>query len=396
MKYQNEKTITKIKLIGECNSSNLGDKLISECSRYIIKKINKKINVIPLDFSCRNNSIKNISLKSHSEFWFVKKVIPRKYKNFIFWLAKKRIEYNNFWNNYIFDGDLIIFGGGNLIQDNYLDFPLKLLSLFKILKIKKNKIFLFSLGVGETRSFISKRILRHILKNKKILGITTRDEYSKNNLKKYLKYDDIKIIPDPALWASEMYSITKSLDSKYIGLNIISSNTLRRHSNILKKKGRDFFKIFYSKLIYELNKKDFMLTLFTNGANEDNKYAHELYQNVEKCNTLLIPKNTKELVRNISKNKIILGFRLHSIIVSYSLDIPFIAFSWDDKVKAFTKEIDKNNRCIDINNISMYELIKKITKLYDNDESNVENLNKMKRNTYKEIEQLLKKEVNFE
>lgn len=63
---------------------------------------------------------------------------------------------------------------------------------------------------------------------------------------------------------------------------------------------------------------------------------------------------------------IMIGMRLHSLILSSALGVPVISISYDPKVTSFMKEIGQLNRNFSINNFSHYHLISHIKKIFEN------------------------------
>lgn len=127
-----------IGIIGVGKSKNIGDQLIVACIYETIKMINKEHNISFFDFDYGDYTLhpieskdelipQKISKEKRRLYW------PRALKNGVRLLFKSNVKLKSFLN----DKDLIIIGGGHLLIDNYLYFPLKIKKTIEASKEKK-------------------------------------------------------------------------------------------------------------------------------------------------------------------------------------------------------------------------------------------------------------------
>jgi polysaccharide pyruvyl transferase WcaK-like protein len=118
---------------------------------------------------------------------------------------------------------------------------------------------------------------------------------------------------------------------KTIGINILSPNYYIKVSS-----DTITYKEFDRKMIEILGLLStvYTIVIFTNGDLADQKYADSLYSRVQRLNISIEqrPSNAFELIKIIYKCSLVIGFRLHSLIIAYSYNIPTIGIAWDNKL----------------------------------------------------------------
>ena len=90
--------------------------------------------------------------------------------------------------------------------------------------------------------------------------------------------------------------------------------------------------------------------LFTNGAEEDEQFLGRIVDDGDRKAYLrdgLLsiaphPQTPEELVANLSRPSVVVAHRLHANIIAYSLGIPSVGLSWDQKVDSFFSETNRD------------------------------------------------------
>ena len=94
-----------------------------------------------------------------------------------------------------------------------------------------------------------------------------------------------------------------------------------------------------------------------------------------KSKMMRTPNSPRELVYNISQLGGIITSRLHSCIVSYSLDIPFVAIAWNDKLYRFAERINHPEAVVGKKQMDARLIISKLNMLisegYNQEEKNL-------------------------
>ncbi len=346
----------KIILAGLISDKNLGDKIISDCSKHLFveeTKAYKNIHYEWLDLIYENE----IS-------WLLRKFksgIKRFKHKFGIYNDNKRIQnITEHYSKIIQQSSLIILVGGGLIKYQYQNLWIYIHSLISVAAKYNIPVVFSSVGV-EGYSETDKRciILKKAINNPIVKIITTRDDFNTlDNL--YLKNND-KIsrffIPDSAIICSQVYQINKNSKSDIIGIGII-------RGKIFKDNNLDFSEVdvidLYSNIIRELENRKYKYQLFTNGLPVDSELGQKIFNNINKpftSNCILVPKNPKELVQIIASFKGVIAARLHACIVSYSLEIPVVGIVWNEKLSMFGNNIGYPSRFITNDNLGAKQLL---------------------------------------
>lgn len=170
--------------------------------------------------------------------------------------------------------------------------------------------------------------------------ISTRDDLE--TLLNYIprnSWSICKKVADPAVWISEAFDVKKH------GLETIGVGVIREQ--IFVDNGQNFSSLqlykLYIQTILMLKERGFQsIELFTNGQFADNLFAKRLYDDLTSKGisvSLKIPDDPRGLVDMIASYEGVLTARLHSCVIAYSLEVPFIGIVWNEKLKFFGKSV---------------------------------------------------------
>ena len=324
-------------------SDNLGDGVIADNLESFLKR-NNVSDVELCDISYRNE-VSTFKNKESTMAYFLK--FPQCIRQIIvllfFSLKYMRVGKKHL-SNKLTHCDRLLIGGGQLISDVDLNFPLKLYFLIKMAEKLGVETRVVAVGVANKWNWISKRLMKRVLTSKCIVNISVRDELSKSNLQQHFNITNVDILPDPALMSTlvEEYALdnTKSEDI-VVGLGVADIGGLNYSSDIVNAHNDNDIK-YISSIVQKNNDLGIKVVLFTNGATEDERFLHEYviptlkdaglsYSHIERCKT------PAELVEHISKFHFVVAYRLHANIVASSFKIPYFAIGWDNKVISFFK-----------------------------------------------------------
>lgn len=361
----------KILLIGEIYSSNLGDPIICDCVKYLIKNTYPNCEFSFYDTSARVDFNQNYNSDDNKSFNLKNNIRI----NTIFSLYSYKIKINTQSDYFKFkniftqsnknlamsiceeDYDLAVFVGGQLFMD-YFVFPISY--IVELLSMKNTPIIFNSCGVGPIKNNLLIYKLKQSLTNKNVKVISSRDYV---NIIKKLYLQDSEYYPiktyDPALYTPNVYNIKKS-KSDIIGLGIMEP-TNTSTENLIS---------FWKNIIDSLNKQGLKWMIFCNGNISDYNFSKIILlncgysENQFESYLCFRPIYPIELVEIISRFNCIISFRLHSHIVAYSLNIPSIALVWDNKLNYFFNNINCADRCFDINS-STSDIIDKLLQVKD-------------------------------
>lgn len=361
----------KILLCGMKYDSNFGDAIINDCCKYIVEEILKEVNknkeyeIIEIDLSGKKDfgiyyeiekNIKNLVTiyvgklinKTKKFFKIIRCDRLYNYLDMKAWkFSKEYIIAQKYFKDKIKESSAIIFVGGGFLKYKYQNCYHYIDFVTQIAEKNNIPVCLNAVGVeGYNMNNIKSIKLKEALNRNCVKMITTRDDIEK--LKCYVE-NNKKIIldkvADSAIYTSVVYQKEKNVESNYIGLGVCRGNLFL--DNNINYTEEQLLKL-WGKIIKKLNEENIKWEIYTNGLEEDNKFAYKLIKNYQlNKKQVKIPKTPKELVDIISNFKGIIATRLHSCIVAYSLNIPCIGLVWNQKLKMFGKSIGYQERFLE-------------------------------------------------
>ena len=339
----------KCVLISFFNSHNIGDCLIADIlykklsSRYITEKLsysgNPNIITNINDLKKTNSPLKNDGISSLIHR-FVKKYpfsgilsLYRKFKQK--YVILKSLE-KKIWKS-----DVLVIGGGNMIFDTSKNSnsAFRFSEYTSIAKKHGKKVFVISIGIGPFVTIEQEKNAIQALekcdyitfRDKRSLGIYTQHSNKTNNV--FLSVDPVFSLP---------YSLKKDkLERIVIGLNVFDS---RQIGDDLSKYKRiiDGYARLANLLSAGLSAK---IVLFSTDMTDYDAVC-DVYKSLQKESNVEIAEinGLEELLKLYDKLSILIGTRMHSMIIALSQIIPVVGLSWQPKVDALFEIFDLKDR----------------------------------------------------
>jgi len=269
--------------------------------------------------------------------------------------------------------NLFISGGGGLLQDSTGKgwSILYYLGLILAAKIVKVPVMIYAQGIGPVNKQINKKLMKWILN--KVDLITVRDNSSKELLENLgVVKPSIYVNSDP-VFLLKRRNINYIIDSyPYIQELINSANrpligvSVREY----RSNGPDLKKIFAQAADYLIENYKAKIIFLPFKFDEDVHISEEILSLMKnQADVLKIKLESEELLSLLSRLSLMVGVRLHSIIFSSMANIPFIAFSYDPKVKYFVEDLGLSELLLEINkDISLKNFQKKIEYVRENND----------------------------
>jgi len=357
----------KIVLVGLLYESNLGDPLSFDCTKYLIHQIDPQIEVEYLDFYGRS-SIETSTTNSATEkaikkiYSFLKGILGTRIQELAF--QRRRQHCEEYYDEHFRDASLVVIvAAGTITYDVRLDCGPYYSLVAKYAK-KYNIPVVVNSGGVENPYVASDRRCRRLsdaLSSDSYKIVTTRDNLSE--LIKYVRNPKTIVdkVADVGVWSSEAFDIKKDAEANLIGIGII---TYKRFAEFKKGVSHEQYNQTVINIIKQLEAKGQRWIMFTNGLEVDYANAVEicdiLNRKPEEC--VVVPHNPYELVKIVSTFKGIITSRLHSCIVAYSLGIPYIALSWNNKLNYFSDAIGYPERTVSHEDFSADQILARYTK----------------------------------
>jgi polysaccharide pyruvyl transferase CsaB len=265
----------------------------------------------------------------------------------------------------LFRSRLLISGGGSLLQDvtglRSLGYYLGVVQLAKLLK---NKVMFYAQGIGPINTAAGKKMLRFAANNVDL--ITVRDEASKELLKELqVKRPPIKVTVDPVLGLSrEKIGLEKGRDIlKHYG---VSDTAPVVGISIRDWKELSDYKKSVAKVADNLIQQGYQVLFI----------PFHFPGDIAACrNTMRLMKNEAFLLKNsvtveemlslVGNLEMMIGMRLHSLIMAAVMTVPMVGISYDPKVDNFLKMVFQPNAGR-VETLTEEGLNKNLAKIIDN------------------------------
>jgi polysaccharide pyruvyl transferase WcaK-like protein len=355
----NGSEVRRIAICGETYSENLGDGVIADSLKWLLNSADRSVDVFFVDFSGRTGiEIENDgNAVKPSPIYIIHHRLARfsAYRKFVvlpLWYFSKRNRLSSLWAEALRESDLILIGGGQLLMDNDLGFPLKVRELVRIAKRLNKEIIFYACGVSAKWSWLGFRLLSDALLKDNVLRVSVRDRGSLDSLNELFPNVNMKLCQsvDPAICAAEVYGIQADLKSSKIGLGISAPNVLVSHSGQSKREfSVNLVKKFWIDLAELLQSRHREVVFFTNGQSEDYAFAQSIVAAMSELKVTKLPvlleksREPRTLIVQLAQFQAIVAHRLHANIIAYSLGIPSVGLIWDKKVEEFGKVTDRRH-----------------------------------------------------
>lgn len=293
----------------------------------------------------------------------------------------------NRWNPFgvalaILHTELFVFGGGGLLQDLTSSWSIYYyLGLIILAKLFFKRVLLISQGVGPIRRKINRKVTKIVLGFVDL--ITARDELSKFELGKLNVDLSVSVVPDPVLNLDRFAFTSRvrisstspfsegrgslSNERPVIGVCLQGGGKDERFRETIREICDELVRKIPSKILFiPFHKREDLKISKGVIAKSINDYQLFLWQDVE------------DLFGIYDKIDLVLGMRLHSIILACLWEKPFVAISlpkthplYDPKVEGFLELL--GHKAIDMA-IPAVELAEKVDKILANRHSFLEQL----------------------
>lgn len=237
--------------------------------------------------------------------------------------------------------DLVISGGGGLLQDvtSSRSVPYYLLIVYLAKKLNK-KVMFYANGVGPINRNINKRLIKAV--GNTVDLITVRDDKSKHELNKLgVTKPPLIVTADPAfvlkpinnelgLQLLQRQKITLTQERIKIGVSI-------RPWNLEKKR-----KMIAEALDYIIKTHNAEVVFLPMQFPKDYSESKEIMNYMkEKSQILTKPVDPQEMLWISGQMDIIYGMRLHALIFGAMMGVPLVGLIYDPKVEYFLQRVNQ-------------------------------------------------------
>lgn len=337
-------------------SENLGDGLLAECVEAALANGAGELEVETIDlagreaFAAGHGGRRRLVLALlHRSPAIVRRRLVR------LGLERRLRRLRSRWNDKIAAADAVVIGGGNLFQDDDLNFPLKVGMVLDCVCRHDRPLAIYAVGVSKHWSEPAYDLFAR-LKRARLVHLSVRDGFAQDNWREHFPDGpDAKIVRDPGLLIDGSPLIEKPAASVKrqltIGLCVTDPLILHRHSDALVSTIPFSSIDAYRDLIGLLLDDGQRVLLFCNGAREDQAFAERIRHSVATHRAVepgaldiaARPRVPIDLIRTIQPLDVILAHRLHACIAAYALRVPHVGLGWDGKVEGFFNSVGREN-----------------------------------------------------
>ncbi|MEO1617013.1 MAG: polysaccharide pyruvyl transferase family protein [Planctomycetota bacterium] len=334
----------RIAICGVRYSPNLGDGVISDCLGWMIEHVLPEGVAVNLDLAGRTSFGEETVSGRRQKLKFLLS-LPESIQNLILraLLGRKiKASLQPHWSEVIRSCDAALIGGGQLLSDSDLNFPLKIRGLLECLRRQAIPTVYYACGVT-CRGAAGARILGESLRDPLVKGVYLRDEKSMKVVGGFLKAGEMISAShafDPAIHVAEAYQEHLTGEPVFdVGVNFTDP------VNMSYSSGRtlpyvDGLGATMAEVVRSFVAAGKRVALFTNGATEDEEFLDQTDQEFrlsESDGVRRIPRPIEpmQLVQSIHRMQSVIAHRLHTNIIAFGLRIPSVGLEWSQKVPHF-------------------------------------------------------------
>jgi len=259
--------------------------------------------------------------------------------------------------------DVLISGGGSLLQDvTSKNGILYYLGIIKLAQLMRKKVLVYAQGIGPVRDARNRTLTAKILN--KAQAITVRDFDSRTELMHMGVYQEVLVTVDPVLGISAEQidgAMGLRLLQKAFPQYVEKQKTLMVAARNWQHSDRFFQEIAQScDAMAEAGWQVMFLPFhYPDDVEAGQKIAAKMTKPSMVLTDNLGPKETMAILKNAD---LILGMRLHSLIMGAALLKPMVALSYDPKVNSFMQLLRQPD-CFAVDSVEAEQLIQAMMRL---------------------------------
>ena len=330
----------KIGIVGNYGNDNNGDESILF---GILQQVKQTFSVTNEDITVFSNNTQQTSERYgvHSYPLYYKK--GNLYKTFI----------HTFRNNkeYVSNFDLLIIGGGGILMDFYRREAHLYLTYAMIAKQCNIPYIIYGCGAGPLDTLSGKISIR--LMCRYAANISVRDPQSKQLLRSIGVKKPIEIIGDPAFtlkvdrenYAAKPMNIGVSA-VPYYNANYWPEGDVIKYEKYITSMAKNLDNV--------IANQNVTITFFATKFPQDVTVTKDIQKKMQfRQQTNIIDENLvpERLLEVTGALDIVIGTRLHSLILATNSETPIIAVSYHTKVQDFMSFVDASDRCLQMQDL---------------------------------------------
>lgn len=242
--------------------------------------------------------------------------------------------------------DYIVIDGAGLLEYSYNEYHWSLLLISEYaerhgLEVVYNAIG--RAGAFDERDFGS-TILKRAIRSSAVKYVSARDNVHEVQACAGPGHT-VKLLADSAFWMKEAYEIDTSVERTKIGIGLIRGNSLQGYGVAF---GSKEWTALFAGIATELRARGYDFEFFTNGLPGDVTLGKRVLKKLRLPDSYLVerPVDDVVLVDTINSYRAIITCRMHSSIAAFTMGVPSVILSWNDKVEKLMEIIGYPERAV--------------------------------------------------
>ena len=261
--------------------------------------------------------------------------------------------------------DVLISGGGSLLQDvTSKNGIIYYLGIIKLAQMMKKKVMIYAQGIGPVNYGRNRTLVRKILN--KVDAITVRDLDSRMELMQMGVYREIMVCADPVMGIP-----AEDIDPEAGRMLLVQGGMACDNTKpilvVAVRSWQQNEQLFGEVAAYcdYAVQEGWQVVLLPFHYPDDVEAGQKIAAQMKDANSVIVlegnytPQDTMALLENAD---LILGMRLHSLIMGVVLSKPMIALSYDPKVSSFMQLL-RQRECYGVDTVTVQQLITAMQRL---------------------------------
>lgn len=336
----------QVVVFGEIYSANVGDGLIFNSIKAGLEA--RGIRAIPADLSLRTEYTPAIGIEDRSEVGMARTLARtltrrslsvRRFITVASWIGSGRQRFIDRYTPLVRASDGVVIGGGQLLTDRELAFPLRIREIVAIAKAERKPLAIFSCGADTRQGVVARRFLHDALRYAR--HVSVRDEASQRFLAGLEIGKVVQLSPDIAFMTPQPKAASDRNDT--VGINIMPYNTLMSFAPHGTKLREPEARRFWNVLVERCLAEGWKVALVTNGDPRDGEAAKKIYETFKDRPAVSLkppPSDPAELLAQLNDFRALVACRMHAGIAAYTLGKTVVPMGWDSKVRGVWSAAD--------------------------------------------------------
>lgn len=325
----------RVLLINEGGLGNVGDEAIRCCLEHLLRSRGCGVEWTAFSRVAAARCSDVLDRRGRSAWWkrVLRFLVPVK----LIWLARYGRTYLPYLRRA--DFDLVVMGGGQLIQSNGV-FALAMFLWVLVLKcVRRRRVVLVGVGVAEVLTRLDRMMFRWLLR--RVDRIYARDRASREAVLK-LSGVSAESCPDVAFCVADVIEANTPTQRRALFCPADYAFYARKKGPEHHRLTEHQYRQYWVDQIESYASTGYEVRLFCTSWHQDFPFVRRLQEFLESERGLVVDvdpaKDLHAICQLIQSAEVVVAARMHALILAYSYGREVIAFPTSEKIEAFEEE----------------------------------------------------------